>query len=120
MRSVVDNGFGDWLRKILEEKGWSQSDLARAARRSRAAISDAMSGKRGIGPSLATSIAQALKLPREEVYRAAGLLPPKITKTELIDRIIEGMEDLPLEEKEDVIDYIELIRRRMEKRRKKK
>lgn len=120
MRPVVDNGFGDWLRKILEEKGWSQSDLARAARRSRAAISSAMSGTRGIGPSLATSIAQALKLPREEVYRAAGLLPPMMTKSELIDRIIHEMDDLPPEDKEQVLAYIEMMRKLKEKRRKKK
>lgn len=120
MRSPVDNGFGDWLAKILEERDLSQADLARATRRSRAAISSLISGKRGVGPSLASSIADALKIPREEVYREAGLLPPKITKTWLIDRIIEGMEDLPQEDKEDVMAYIEFMRMRSEKRRKKK
>lgn len=116
----VDNGFGGWLRKILEEKGWSQSDLARAARRSRAAISDAMSGKRGVGPALATSIASALKIPREEAYRAAGLLPPTITKSELIERIITEIDDLPVEDKEQVLEYIDMMRRLKEKRRRKK
>lgn len=120
MRPVVDNGFGGWLRKILEEKGWSQSDLARAARRSRAAISDAMSGKRGVGPALATSIASALKIPREEAYRAAGLLPPTITKSELIERIITEIDDLPVEDKEQVLEYIDMMRRLKEKRRRKK
>jgi len=118
--TIVNNVFRDWLLLTLEEKGWSQSTLARAAGVSPAAISDALSGRRGVGKSLATKIARALRLPPEEVFRIAGILPPSITKTELIDRIINEINDLPPEEKSDVIEYIQMRRRLMEIKKKKK
>lgn len=77
MRQRIDvTDFRDWLLRVLEERGISQSELARRAGLSRAAISDIVSGRRGIGKNAATSIARALKLPPEEVFRAAGILPP--------------------------------------------
>jgi transcriptional regulator with XRE-family HTH domain len=71
------NTFSEWLLITLENKGWSQADLARAAKVSRSAISEIISGHRQVGRSTATSIASALKLPPEQVFRAAGILPPE-------------------------------------------
>ena len=69
--------FSEWLLLTLENKGWSQADLARAAKVSRSAISEIISGQRQIGKRTATSLAEALKLPPEQVFRAAGILPPE-------------------------------------------
>lgn len=71
------NTFSEWLLMTLENKEWSQADLARAAKVSRSAISEIISGNRQVGKSTATAIAHALKLPPEQVFRAAGLLPPE-------------------------------------------
>jgi transcriptional regulator with XRE-family HTH domain len=71
------NTFSEWLLVTMEHKEWSQADLARAAKVSRSAISEVISGKRQVGKGLATSIAHALKLPPEQVFRAAGILPPE-------------------------------------------
>ena len=62
---------------MLEKKGWKQSDLARSAHISTGTISDVVSGRRRVGKDMATSIATALKLPPEQVFRAAGILPPE-------------------------------------------
>lgn len=40
-----------------------------------------------MGKDLAQSVAEALKLPLEEVYRAAGILPPERPKDETLYRI---------------------------------
>jgi len=69
------NTFSDWLLAELEKREWSQSDLARRAKVSNAAISDVLSGRRNVGRNLAASIAEGLKLPIEDVYREAGILP---------------------------------------------
>jgi transcriptional regulator with XRE-family HTH domain len=69
--------FSEWLLATLEEKEWSQARLAKAAQISPASISDILSGRRKIGKDLATAIANALKLPPEQVFRAAGILPPE-------------------------------------------
>jgi transcriptional regulator with XRE-family HTH domain len=73
----TDNSFSEWLLLTLENKKWSQADLARAAKVSRSAISEVISGRRRVGKDLATSIADALKLPPEQVFREAGILPPE-------------------------------------------
>lgn len=108
--------FRDWLLKMLDEKGWSQSDLARAAKVSRTAISDVLSGRRQIGRTLAEAISKGLKLPIEEVYRAAGILPPEPTKNELTERILNEFQDLPTEEQENVWEYIKMRRQLLDKR----
>ena len=71
------NTLNKWLLNELEIREWSQADLARRAGVSRAAISDILSGKRNLGRDLAISIAEVLKLPLEDVFRAAGILPPE-------------------------------------------
>lgn len=77
MANTLDS-FSEWLLLTLEKKGWSQSDLARAAHISTGTISDVVSGRRRVGKDMATSIAGALKLPPEQVFRAAGILPPEL------------------------------------------
>jgi transcriptional regulator with XRE-family HTH domain len=67
--------FSDWLFTQMQEKDWSQSDLARNAGVTRTAISDVLSGRRKPGPDLCSSIAIALELPPEQVFRVAGILP---------------------------------------------
>lgn len=111
---------GRWLDELLVEMGWTSADLARASGLDSAVVSNIRNGKRGTGFDTALKIAKALKLPPEQIYQAAGLLPPKITKSWLIERIIEEMEDLLPEDKEDVMDFIEMIRKRREKKRRKK
>jgi transcriptional regulator with XRE-family HTH domain len=69
--------FSEWLLLMLENRKWSQADLARAAKVSRSAISEIISGQRQVGKRTATAIAQALRLPPEQVFRAAGILPPE-------------------------------------------
>jgi transcriptional regulator with XRE-family HTH domain len=59
----------------LSEKGWTQAELARRSGVSPAQITRVLSGERGLGEQSILAIAEALKLPPDEVYRAAGLLP---------------------------------------------
>jgi transcriptional regulator with XRE-family HTH domain len=117
---IVTTEFRDWLLHILDERGLSQSDLARAAKVSRTAISDALSGRRQVGRKLATAIAKGLKLPPEEVFRATGILPPESTKSELIERIANIFEELPADEKENIWEYIKMRQQLADKRSKKK
>jgi transcriptional regulator with XRE-family HTH domain len=76
MYAIMDAMFKEWLSAEMKTRGWSQAELARRANTSRSAINGLLSGWRGPGPDLARSIAHALKLPDETVFRAAGLLSP--------------------------------------------
>lgn len=86
--------FRDWLLQTLEEQGISQSELARRAGVSRAAISDIISGRRGIGKDAATSIARALKIPPETVFRVAGILPPDPSQDPWVRDVMNKLDKL--------------------------
>ena len=79
--------FPEWLKKQLERTGMSQSELARAAGVTRAAINGIITGARGPGTDLCNGIAKALRIPPEVVYRAAGLLPPEPAENPIINQI---------------------------------
>lgn len=79
--------FSDWLLDQLSKLGWSQSDLARAAGLNRQSISDYVNRRRtNPDPRALISVARALKLPTEVVFRAAGILPQVGETDEFMDQ----------------------------------
>lgn len=67
--------FPNWLQLEMDKRGWSQSDLARAANLNRAVINKILNGRSHPRCSTLQAIARAFWVPVESVYRAAGLLP---------------------------------------------
>lgn len=57
---------------------------------------------------MATAIARALKLPPEDVFRVAGLLPSKPDEDEWDRRIQHLLKLFPQEEKEKIVKRLEL------------
>lgn len=114
--------FSAWLIEQMRERdNMTQSELAKASGLTRQAISYYLSAKSKQPDEFALQkIAEALDLPVEEVYRAAGILPPKIAKSDLIERILNLFEDLPPEEQENVMEYVKMRQRLINKRSKKK
>ena len=68
--------FGEWLRQIREDRGWSQSDLARLSGLHRQIINKTENGVSD--PALKTYIAlsNALGVSLISILRIAGELPP--------------------------------------------
>ena len=81
------SNFSGWLTTELEERNMSQSELARQAGVTRAAINGVLTGSRNPGNDLCIGIADAFGLPPETVYRKAGLLPPT-TEAEEDERLL--------------------------------
>jgi transcriptional regulator with XRE-family HTH domain len=107
----MDINFGDWLSKKMREHNWTQSDLARHSGLTRQAISYYLSSKSRYPDERAlTKIARAFKIPPEEVFRQAGLLPSKKDNDELLDRIeylYNELED-PANKKR-ALDFLEFL-----------
>lgn len=80
--------FGDWLLAEIENKGWKQAELARRAHIQDATLSRIITGSRQVGPDVGQSIAQALEVPPEKVFRKAGLLPSRSPREEDIDEAL--------------------------------
>ena len=100
--------FAKWLENELETRAISQAELARQAGVTRGAINGILTGAKGPGVDLCNGIAQAFKLPPEIIYRAAGLLPPDTTVSELIQQITHLTKELPLQEQQDILEFVKL------------
>lgn len=87
MFTQVNTSFINWLNNLLAEKGWTQAELSKRAQISPAMISSVLSGSRDPGMNFCNSVATALKLPPEEVYRVAGLLPEEPPDDQTLYRI---------------------------------
>lgn len=100
----------------MEKKNLSQKELAEISNITPAQISRIISGSRGAGEQALTSIARALKLPPETVFRAAGLLPPQSKRDEMIDEIIHITNELPEEDRLELLEYARFRNRIAEER----
>ena len=69
--------FVEWLQAELDDRNWSQADLAKKTNTATGTISRIMTTSRGPGIDFCKAVAAAFNLPQETVFRAAGLLDPK-------------------------------------------
>jgi transcriptional regulator with XRE-family HTH domain len=67
--------FSTWLLQKIEERGWSQAELARRAGLGNATVNRFITETHNPGSDACLAIARALKVPPEEVFRIAGILP---------------------------------------------
>jgi transcriptional regulator with XRE-family HTH domain len=105
----MNQDFVRWLEEELEKRGWSQADLARNSGVSRASISNIVTSYRTPGPDVCSGIAQAFHIPAEEVFRRAGLLPPKPEETLANKEALTLFETLSDDEKVHIIEYMRFL-----------
>jgi transcriptional regulator with XRE-family HTH domain len=103
----METKFADWLNAELSKRDWSQAELARRSGLSRQAISYYFSEKSKQPDEFALQhLAKAFKLPIEQVYRAAGALPPNKGTSEEIEQIIHEAEGMTKDEQLELLSYI--------------
>lgn len=100
-----------WLEKELAERNWSQSDLARYSGLHRAIISKIILGGSKPTPETIESIARAFKLPPEQVFRAAGLLPPLVDMDEDEEQIMHEIKGMPKDDQLEILAFIRMKRK---------
>jgi len=105
----MDTTFGTWLSIQMREKNWSQSELARVSGLTRQAISYYLSDKSKQPDEFALQrIAKAFSIPIEQVYRAAGLLPPAINMSDELETIIHEVEKLNKQDQAEILAFIRM------------
>ncbi len=105
----MDTTFANWLIVQMQERDWSQSDLARASGLTRQTISYYLSEKSKAPDENALSkIAHAFKLPVEQVYRAAGILPHTPDINETIEQILHDVEGMPEQDQQEILAFIRM------------
>lgn len=116
---IMSADFPKWLQGQMDQREWSQSELARRAGVDRQLIWRYLNNiTTRPDETVLQKIARALKMPFEEIYRAAGILPPKPTGDEWIEKITHITNQLPPDEKERVFQFAEMLREAIEKKTK--
>lgn len=98
-----------WLEGELEERGWSIRELGRQAGLSHVTIANILNGSRNPGERFCRAIAHALRVPIEEVFRRAGLLPPEPPETALTREALHLMTSLPAEDQERALAILRAL-----------
>lgn len=101
------NDFIIWLMAELDKRGWTYSELAQRASVSQSTISMLMSRHNQPGNELCLGIARAFKLPPEDVFRKAGILPPLPAPEDdiTLKELYEYVKRLPPDERLLILDY---------------
>ncbi|MGD0613452.1 MAG: helix-turn-helix transcriptional regulator [Anaerolineales bacterium] len=73
--SVKDSRFAEWLKAELRARNMTQADLCQLIGKNPSIINKLLRSGGSPRPSTVNAIADGLLLPREELYRVAGLLP---------------------------------------------
>ncbi|MGD0613453.1 MAG: helix-turn-helix transcriptional regulator [Anaerolineales bacterium] len=75
-KSAKDYRFSKWLKAELERRNITQVGLSRATGIRQGSINHLLWGGGTPKPDTLNAIADGLLLPREELYRVVGFLPP--------------------------------------------
>ena len=105
----MDGNFGSWLLDEIEERKWSQADLAEKAGVTNATISRLVNGTRNPGPDLAKKLADALNYPPEFVFRIADLLPPKSESNPTLEEANRLLSELPEEYQKQALQLVRFL-----------
>ncbi len=105
----------DWLQKKIEEAGITQAELSRLSGISKPHINKVLNGERGLSGQSLMAIAKALGIPPEEIYREAGLLPPVSKNDKYQEKLLFLFAQLPINEKEDLLSYLQIKLTMLEK-----
>lgn len=111
--------LGDWLRTELETRRISQTELAFMIGVRPAQVSRIISGERSTTAETLQGIARAFKMPLQQVYRAAGILPPAPEVNEMIEQILYEIGDLPEADQQEVLAFIRMKNNLRTQRKKK-
>jgi transcriptional regulator with XRE-family HTH domain len=96
--------FTEWLREQIEDRGWSQNELARRAGVTSGYVSMVMTQARKPGADFCTGVARALKVPEITVFVEAGLMSRTTNPEELTLRELYAiLSDLPPSEQRAIL-----------------
>ncbi|HQN68836.1 MAG TPA: helix-turn-helix transcriptional regulator [Anaerolineaceae bacterium] len=105
----MDEQFAKWINNFIQNKGWTQAELARRANLSKASISDISSGKIIPGFDTCIKLAKAMSISPQDVLRKANLLPSVSSSQEEQENLIFLFDSLTPEKKAMLLSYAKFL-----------
>ncbi len=108
---VMETMFLKWLQDEMDDRGWTYAEFARRADITPSMVSLVMDNKRGIGRKFLLGTARALNMPKEMIFRRAGVEDRERT----VDQMAPGIDwndfqnavrQLSIEERINVFQYV--------------
>lgn len=97
--------FVDYLLMNMEEKGLIPADITKRSGLSPSQVSKILNRESPPGKKAIDNFAIALRLPVDDLYRRAGILPVKPSDDETVSEITHIYHNLTDENREDLLDY---------------
>lgn len=106
--------LADWITGQLEEKGWSQSELAKRSGASRPLVSQVLSGEMSPSADFCIKVAQALDEAPEKLLRLAGILPsaPASEDDATLQELTDLARNLSPEQRRQLLDFAQFLYRK--------
>lgn len=107
--SLPMNQLSDYINAKLHARGMKKADLARAASLSPSQVTRIMNQSSKPSQEALIAIARALGVPREEIFRMAGVLPPVPVTKEYQDKLLYKVSLMTEHQKEiflSMADYV--------------
>lgn len=106
---LMETSLPEWLLEKMNEKGMNAAELSRKSGISAQQISRLLSGQRGVSEVSLRAISEALNIPPEVAFRAAGFLPPVSEKTEVHEQLIYMFDKLNEKDRQTVLDMMRFL-----------
>lgn len=100
---------GEILQQMIEEKGWTQAELARRAHRGRSVINEVVSGRHKVGRDLGVALARAFNIPPDVLFQRLGLFPPDPDSDPITEEGIHILRQLEGEYKHRAIRLLKVV-----------
>jgi len=106
----VGTDFSTWLNGELQQRGWSQSELARRGGVTPASISRIASGERKPGLEVCRAISAAFGISVTDVMRRAGIEPDIAADSEEARQLLYDFAQLPAADRKAIKDQVRALK----------
>ncbi|MFZ2097181.1 MAG: helix-turn-helix transcriptional regulator [Anaerolineales bacterium] len=106
----MENKFSEWLINELNQRNWTQKELAKRSGLNPSTINYMIKHRRGLGLKSVNRLAQALGIPEELIIDKYENNKISRESSDLVSRAYYVLRELPLRDKEEVLAFIYLKR----------
>ena len=100
--AMTNNRLPHWINQKLQERGWSQNQLAREAGLTKSQVSRIVNEKTPSNHE-AHSLGRALNVPPETIMRLAGQLPPSPNHNDKSDEMMQIFSGLADDDQDEIL-----------------